>query len=304
MSGHGNICWDSRGFQRIGVESDLRIRALCAVHLLPLHHFLARDIFKTEIGYRAKVQAKEKKVGGPAMHFHCLRYESWWSAPCPSKRCPQVPTASPGYQKVSMWQNIQFLLRVAKKSTNIYQDIAGYIRRLCRRLISGERINHLSLHGVPKHLLAGVHPGLAWSTKSGISRNRKTTRAEKQHYKLYRPVAGFGILDFCLSVGKGKGWSGEGSWFGAGIMFVGSTWWVFMKRKPKQWLPDLLAILRHRHQDLPPSSWIQHWTFRHLQVYRFNSLCVMEYRGPLMILAINRCNKYKEKYARNLEVAD
>ena len=27
---------------------------------------------------------------------------------------------------------------------------------------------------------------------------------------------------FChLSVGKGKGWSGEGCWFGAGIMFVG-----------------------------------------------------------------------------------
>jgi len=27
--------------------------------------------------------------------------------------------------------------------------------------------------------------------------------------------------DFTLSVGRGKGWSGEGCWFGAGIIFVG-----------------------------------------------------------------------------------
>lgn len=30
------------------------------------------------------------------------------------------------------------------------------------------------------------------------------------------------MVDFCLSVGKGKGWSGEGLWFGGGIMFRGS----------------------------------------------------------------------------------
>ena len=27
-----------------------------------------------------------------------------------------------------------------------------------------------------------------------------------------------------LSVGRGKGWSGEGCWFGAGIIFVGFIW--------------------------------------------------------------------------------
>ena len=32
-----------------------------------------------------------------------------------------------------------------------------------------------------------------------------------------------GMLDFCLSVGRGKGWSGAGCWLAGGIMLRGST---------------------------------------------------------------------------------
>ena len=40
--------------------------------------------------------------------------------------------------------------------------------------------------------------------------------------QVYTCLPTFGILDFCLSVGKANGWSGEGLWFGGGIMFKGS----------------------------------------------------------------------------------
>ena len=48
------------------------------------------------------------------------------------------------------------------------------------------------------------------------------SRSKIQIQNLHLLLRTFGILDFCLSVGKANGWSGEGLWFGGGIMFKGS----------------------------------------------------------------------------------
>ena len=73
-----------------------------------------------------------------------------------------------------------------------------------------------SLHGIPEHLLAGVDPCLTsiWIWYGGLHPERLITMKQEMN-----------VTNIChLSVGKGNGWSGEGCWFGAGIMFVGFIW--------------------------------------------------------------------------------
>ena len=52
----------------------------------------------------------------------------------------------------------------------------------------------------------------------------KTACSETHATRLLCALNGYlGILDFCLLVGRGKGWSIAGIWLAGGIMFLGSN---------------------------------------------------------------------------------
>ena len=68
--------------------------------------------------------------------------------------------------------------------------------------------------------------GLEWTTSPCIVNSVIGEVYEKQDLEL--------CFESHLSVGRGKGWSGEGCWFGAGIIFVGFIWTGEMSSNGKE----------------------------------------------------------------------